>query len=289
MAVRLSALHAARPLPPGRFLVLISVRGWVNPRGMVTLEGLGQLKNAVTSSGIKFATFRLVALCLNQLRYRVPSPDILYIKIWLFCFLWLMVDIIEGTQCYEISSLILPICAVATTAKAVCKYCRRGFRCDLNPHSQPVSFLITWANFNFVIWVLFCFLSVLANICYNTGKEDNHIPVEERVLLLVYYAYWNQARGILLAVELWDRAEAQVRSNLGDCYFQSGNSWISSCILNALLTRQKSGEKQPAVKIELCIVWLTCSALLFQMTSAFVFRKEKEMKIKENRRSTECI
>jgi hypothetical protein len=32
MGVRLSALSARRPLPPGRFLVLISVRGWVDLR-----------------------------------------------------------------------------------------------------------------------------------------------------------------------------------------------------------------------------------------------------------------
>jgi hypothetical protein len=45
MVVRLSALCAGCPLPPGRFLVLISVRGWVDPRAIVWLEGLGQLKN----------------------------------------------------------------------------------------------------------------------------------------------------------------------------------------------------------------------------------------------------
>jgi hypothetical protein len=39
MAVRLSALRAGQPLPPGRFLVLISVRG----KATVRLEGSGKL------------------------------------------------------------------------------------------------------------------------------------------------------------------------------------------------------------------------------------------------------
>jgi hypothetical protein len=73
--VRLSALRAGRPLAPGRFLVVIFVIGWVDSRDIVRLEGLGKLKkkkNPMSSSGIESAPFRLVAYCLNQLRYRVP-------------------------------------------------------------------------------------------------------------------------------------------------------------------------------------------------------------------------
>jgi hypothetical protein len=44
MAVRLSALRADRPLSLGRFLVLISARGWSDPGAIVRLERLGQLK-----------------------------------------------------------------------------------------------------------------------------------------------------------------------------------------------------------------------------------------------------
>jgi hypothetical protein len=75
MAVRLSALRAGHPLLPGRFLVLISVRGWVDRRSIVWLEGLGQLKHSVTSSGIEPATLRLVAYCPNQLHYCVPPTS----------------------------------------------------------------------------------------------------------------------------------------------------------------------------------------------------------------------
>jgi hypothetical protein len=48
-------------LPPGRFLVLISAKGCVDPRVIVRLEGLRQLKNPVTLSGIELVIFRLVA------------------------------------------------------------------------------------------------------------------------------------------------------------------------------------------------------------------------------------
>jgi hypothetical protein len=79
MAVRLSALRVDRLLLPGRFLILISVRGRVDPRDILQLEGLGKLKNPSISSGIELATFRFVAQCLNELPYRVPPHYYYYI------------------------------------------------------------------------------------------------------------------------------------------------------------------------------------------------------------------
>jgi hypothetical protein len=59
--MRLSTLRAGRSLHPSKILVLISVRGSVDPRATVRLEGLGQLKTPMTSPGIELAAFRLAA------------------------------------------------------------------------------------------------------------------------------------------------------------------------------------------------------------------------------------
>jgi hypothetical protein len=60
MAVRFSVLRASRTLPIGRFLILISVNGLIDPWATVRQEGLGEpMKNPLLR--IDQATFRFVA------------------------------------------------------------------------------------------------------------------------------------------------------------------------------------------------------------------------------------
>jgi hypothetical protein len=63
----------AAPLPPEDSWYSFVLEAESTPRTLVRLEGLSELRNRMTSSGIGPANFRLAAQSLNQLCYRVHN------------------------------------------------------------------------------------------------------------------------------------------------------------------------------------------------------------------------
>ena len=79
---RLSALGTGRLYPQEIFLVLIYVRGWVDPRAIVLSEGLYFNENPLTPAGIEPATFGCVAQHLKHCATAVPYVCIGWCNNW---------------------------------------------------------------------------------------------------------------------------------------------------------------------------------------------------------------
>jgi hypothetical protein len=102
MAVRLSAPRASCPLPPGWFLVLISVRSWVNPQGHSAVGRIRSIERSNDLIGIR--TRDLPACSVVPQLTTLPLAPSLNRKKSRFHFNWALGFHNGGYEVYELLS-----------------------------------------------------------------------------------------------------------------------------------------------------------------------------------------
>ena len=73
---RLSALRTSRLYPQEILLLLISVRGWVDPSAKCYRKDIMSIKNPLTPAGIEPPTYRFVVQHLNHCIPRSPNQEV---------------------------------------------------------------------------------------------------------------------------------------------------------------------------------------------------------------------
>ena len=79
--VRLSTISTSHLYPQEIFLVLISVRGWVDPQAIVWREGLCQWKVMMTPCGIERMALQFVAQCAPYTHTHTHTHTHIYMKV----------------------------------------------------------------------------------------------------------------------------------------------------------------------------------------------------------------
>jgi len=121
MVVRLSALRTGRFYPQEILLVLICVRGWVDPRAIARSEGLCQWRMPMTPPGIEQATFRFVVQHLNHCGTSVPCKynmrSLFYLtNYWLPHLVGSFITLVQPTQLTHTQTCIRHILPCFTVA-----------------------------------------------------------------------------------------------------------------------------------------------------------------------------
>jgi hypothetical protein len=183
MTVRLSALRAGHTLPPGRFLVLISVRGWVEPRATVRLEGLGHLKNPLPSSRIEPAKLSTQLFCFPVdwfTDFVIPQnkPFQLSWIHWWMCFLtlntryswWTLRTLINSNILQASFPLVRPVISFPLAHKLVVAL-------DCHSSVNVTSFHMLWheneVRKSLFFWLVVSTTTIDASQCYYYSEETN--------------------------------------------------------------------------------------------------------------------